>query len=477
MELNKLFAVLLLAVITSATDLSVKSDDFAKTVYKHLSEKGKNSVFSPLSLHAVLALAYQGSAKHTEQILHNHFLSKSSTSNGYQALLWDLNTAKNVSMEIANKIYVRNQALLWDLNTAKNVSMEIANKIYVRNDRQFKKEFENIAKDKFLAEVDSVDFRQNQLAANIINDWVKEKTHGEWASKFNKLETQTVKFYLDDTQTVNCPMMHQSGSYSMGDSEDLDATLLRLKFRNQRFSLIIILPKTKTGIERLEEKLPTTDVAALTRKMWGRTAEVYLPRFKIESEYDFKKPFEQIGLGGIYSDNAEFSEIVESETLKVSKIIQKATIEINEEGGEASAATAVIVAIPVSAHYEPPPPAIFRADHPFMYLLTFDLEETATTYDFSKESVVLFMGKVSKIIQKATIEINEDGGEASTATAIIVVGTLSLGDHPPPPIFRADHPFMYLLTYDLEETTTPFDLSKKSIVLFMGKVAKPEIVN
>ncbi|KAK9731481.1 Serpin (serine protease inhibitor) [Popillia japonica] len=393
----KLFAVLLLAVITSATDLSVKSDIFAQTVYKYISQNGKNNVFSPLSLHAVMALAYQGSAGHTERILKVHFLSKAKTATGYLTLLWDLNRSKNVSMQIANKIYVR-------------------------KDHQFKKKFEYIAKNNFQAEVESVVFRQKQIVANKINNWVKQKTHnkiknllspndlngnvrsvilnaiyfkGEWESKFDKSKTRIQKFYLDNRRTVNCLMMHQHGSYFMGESRDLDATLLRLKFRNPRFSLIIVLPKTKTGITRLEARLPTTDIAALTKGMWGKMAEVYLPRFKIESKYEFKKAFEKMGLEEIYSNQANFSNIMANENLKVSKIVQKATIEINEEGGEAAAATALVTVL-LSANYTLPLPAIFRADHPFMYLLTFDLEQNTSPYALPKDSVVLFMGKVAK---------------------------------------------------------------------------------
>lgn len=53
-----------------------------------------------------------------------------------------------------------------------------------------------------------------------------------------------------------------------------------------------------------------------------------------------KKSGFQIGLGDIFEDSADFSGMLESpEPLHVSKVIQKAFIEVNEEGTEAAAAT------------------------------------------------------------------------------------------------------------------------------------------
>ncbi|KAK9731480.1 Serpin (serine protease inhibitor) [Popillia japonica] len=109
-----------------------------------------------------------------------------------------------------------------------------------------------------------------------------------------------------------------------------------------------------------------------------------------------------------------------------------------------------------------------------MLILQMGLEEIYSNQANFSEIIEKENLKVSKIIQKATIEINEEGGEASGTSAVI--GVEKIGDHPPPPVFRADRPFMYLLTYDLEESTIPFYRSK-FVVVFMGKVAKPEIVN
>jgi serpin B len=82
------------------------------------------------------------------------------------------------------------------------------------------------------------------------------------------------------------------------------------------------------------------------------------------------------------ADAAALAKLPGSERLFIAKVLQKAFIETNETGTEAAAATAVgmeqdIVYVPR------PKPVVFRADHPFLYLI----RDTAT-------GAILFIGRV-----------------------------------------------------------------------------------
>ena len=64
---------------------------------------------------------------------------------------------------------------------------------------------------------------------------------------------------------------------------------------------------------------------------------------------------------------ADFSGMSTQDALFLSAVLHKAYVDLNEEGTEAAAATGAVVAI--RAAMLPRPPAVFRADHPFLFLI------------------------------------------------------------------------------------------------------------
>jgi serpin B len=67
---------------------------------------------------------------------------------------------------------------------------------------------------------------------------------------------------------------------------------------------------------------------------------------------------------------------------------------------------------------------------------------------------------ISAVLQKAFVDVNEEGTEAAAATGIVMVGAARM---PTRATFRADHPFFFLIRH--EPTNT---------ILFMGHVANPK---
>ncbi|MCU0858628.1 MAG: hypothetical protein MUC65_09535, partial [Pontiellaceae bacterium] len=66
---------------------------------------------------------------------------------------------------------------------------------------------------------------------------------------------------------------------------------------------------------------------------------------------------------------------------------------------------------------------------------------------------------VSKVLHQAFVDVNEEGTEAAAATAVIMD---FMGRPPPPPVFRADHPFLFLIQEN-----------RSGSILFMGRVTDP----
>ncbi|MFN3995571.1 MAG: serpin family protein, partial [bacterium] len=82
------------------------------------------------------------------------------------------------------------------------------------------------------------------------------------------------------------------------------------------------------------------------------------------------------------SDYADFSGIDGTKLLKIEHAVHKAFIEVNEEGSEASAATAVVLNIKMSLSPNIKKPVIFRADHPFIFIIW-----------HKKTDAILFIGR------------------------------------------------------------------------------------
>ena len=111
---------------------------------------------------------------------------------------------------------------------------------------------------------------------------------------------------------------------------------------------------------------------------------VYLPRFKTTSEFSLGQVLAKMGMSDAFSGKADFSGMEQKKELFISDVIHKAFVEVNEEGTEAAAATAV----ELCGSAEPPKPLEFKADHPFLFLIR---DNTTGS--------ILFMGKVVNPLQ------------------------------------------------------------------------------
>lgn len=118
-----------------------------------------------------------------------------------------------------------------------------------------------------------------------------------------------------------------------------------------------------------------TNLQTWVGKLKARAVNVFVPRFKLDTDYEMSKALQTMGIVRAFvRDSAQFEGMSESKDparkLYLTKVLHKAFVEVNEKGTEAAAATAVIVAMPVSA----PPVAVpftptLKADRPFVFLI------------------------------------------------------------------------------------------------------------
>jgi serpin B len=145
--------------------------------------------------------------------------------------------------------------------------------------------------------------------------------------------------------------------------------------------MLIVLPRKKDGLTLLERQWARegTYRQVTERLRHEGTVILSLPRFKMETQFTLTPVLCALGAELAFGDAADFSGIGE-EPLKISEVVHKAFVEVNEKGTEAAAATGVMV--PGCAGWAPPP-KVFNVDHPFLFFIR-----------ERKTNVVLFSGRV-----------------------------------------------------------------------------------
>src|SRR5262249_13673525 len=144
---------------------------------------------------------------------------------------------------------------------------------------------------------------------------------------------------------------------------------LELPYKGEQLSMLIVLPRTRDGLVALETRCAAERIyqQVTTGLQHEERVVVSLPRFKVETEFSLKPVLCLLGADLAFSDEADFSGIGD-EPLKISDVIHKAFVEVNEKGTEAAAATGVKMAM-CGMIMEPPKQKVFQADHPFLFFI------------------------------------------------------------------------------------------------------------
>ncbi|CAN8009592.1 unnamed protein product, partial [Ixodes pacificus] len=367
--------------------------NFSVDLYKQLKPSGKDTagnVFcSPFSIAAALSMALAGArgntAKQIAAILHSN----------------------------DDKIHNHFSSFLCKLPSyAPDVALHIANRMYSEQTFHPKAEYTTLLQKSYDSTIKAVDFAGNaDRVRQEVNAWVEEATRskirdllapgtvdastslilvnaiyfkGLWDSQFKPSATKPEDFHLTPQTSKTVDMMHQKGDFKMGHCSDLKVTALEIPYKGNKMSMIILLPEDVEGLSVLEEHLTAPKLSALLGGM-NVTSDVNLrlPKFKLEQSIGLKDVLMAMGLKDFFTSLANLSGISATENLCASDVIHKAFVEVNEEGTEAAAATAIPIMLCCAIF---PEVVNFFVDHPFMFLIH--------SHD---PDVVLFMGSIREL--------------------------------------------------------------------------------
>lgn len=364
--------------------LVTSSNSFGIDIFKTVAfnaEKDDNVFISPLSISLALSMLYNGSENTTKEELQKGL--------GFTGLsIEQINTA--------------NQQLIKALlNADSKVKIQIANSIWYKNDLLVEPNFITVNKEFYNAEVNSVKF--DSETKNIINSWVSNATNkkipeiidniptdaimylinaiyfkGIWQYKFDNKQTQQREFTTTENKKIKADFMYQKGSFDLFKNDLL--TAINLPYGKGNYSMMVLVPAVNKNYQDI--------LNALNEESWNEWnsnisksvyLEVFLPKFKFKYKKTLNEDLQALGINTMFTGNADLTGIIKTGGISVSRVLHNTFVEVNEEGTEAAAATAVEI------KYTATTGNIFIADKPFVFII----KEKET-------NSMLFMGVLNK---------------------------------------------------------------------------------
>ena len=421
---------------------------FVADFYRQLAKEEEGNLFySPYSLYTAMAVVYAGAGGNTATQFQDVMGINASPGQFHSNM-------NSLDLTLLDDSVRPGEPGSEDVNWLPTLS--VANGLWIQDGLEVRREFLNTVTANYGIGLQQLDFREAPDAAvDSINQWVVEATQGKiggvigrdsitgdtslvvtnaiyfkgaWENQFEEESTTDQPFYLLDGNAAQIPMMSQFDDYSRHIGGGYQA--VELPYRGYDFDLLIVMPDEGT-FETFEESLTGDRLQTITDNLgWGPVA-LQMPRFKLEHSFSAKKSLKTLGLAEAFDrERADFRPIASTlfglpiEELWIEDAVQKAFIEVNEEGSEAAAATAIIGAgVATSA---PPPPVEITIDRPFIFLLR-----------HSETGAVLFMGRVlnpdPEAPTMARLEVPPTPTAGPPEIPMILIGIATLNGETAPP--------------------------------------------
>jgi serpin B len=375
--------------VAQESTMASGTNTFGVDLYRKLAERPGNLFFSPASISTAFGMAYAGAKGQTAQ-----------------------ETAKVFRFDPSpRQVGAQTARLLKQWNAPgedRGYQLAVANALWGQQGYPFLPAFTTQLQTDWGADLHTVNFKQTEAARETINQWVEKQTQDKikdlipsggidasvrmvltnavyfkaaWDEQFQPRATQPAAFNLADGKTVQVPMMHQMAIFAYLKGDGFAA--LGMNYARGKLSMIVFLPDKADGLGEFEKSLSDQKLAGwIDGLRKGRSTEVRVsfPKFKMTEELQLSRELSKMGMSHAFGPGADFSAMNGGgEPLSLGEAFHKAYVDLNEEGTEAAAATA----IGIRATAMPALGATFTADHPFFFVIR-----------DNESGTILFIGRV-----------------------------------------------------------------------------------
>ena len=370
------------------TQLAAQSADFAFRLLQAADDKlpADQLYLSPLSASYALSMLANGADGDTRKELVDVL--------GFSGFTMD-------------EINAYNQKLVTQLaEQDETAALGVANSLWMFDDFQVLDSYREVLASNYDADIRQVELSE---AMETINAWCDEKTNGcipeflkgtpegemallnalyfkgLWTNAFETKETKAAMFTNEDGSMSRINMMSNTGLFPYVEAGQY--AVLSLPYGNEAFSLDVVLPDEGTSLSACMSSLDGAAWQSVKESMTQELVEVKLPKFTADNiENRLVEVLEAMGVQKLFGGEADMNKLAEKK-LGSWNVMQTVYFALDEEGTEAAGVTGLIPDSDQGISWDgEEEPKIFRADRPFLFLLT---EKSTGT--------VLFMGKVTEL--------------------------------------------------------------------------------
>ncbi|XP_053701464.1 protein Z-dependent protease inhibitor-like isoform X1 [Synchiropus splendidus] len=365
---------------TTIQDLAFRNMDFAMNLYRRISSyHDKNVFFSPLSVSTSFAALSAGAGGKTRR---------------------EILAGLNLHLEQPDLMPELFRQLQENITRNGSLGMDQDMAMFLKESFSVEQSFQQHMKTFFAAEVMSLNFSDSQESVRLINHFIQQKTdgrvkemlsevdpltqlmlvstiffQGRWQKPFNPKFTEKKQFHIDSYNIVDVPMMLLEDKFYNMEDNVLGARVLKLPYQ-EGVSMLVLLPNKGVDYTVIDDEINAQRFLGWIQKLEKFKLEVQMPKFVLEQSYLLHDLLPELGISSVFSDAANLTKIYKDGGVKVSEVLHKAMIEVDESGTTAAAATTVGVTL-FSL------PMIFSVNRPFFFFIYH--EDTNS---------LLFMGRV-----------------------------------------------------------------------------------
>jgi serpin B len=186
-----------------------------------------------------------------------------------------------------------------------------------------------------------------------------------WADPFPEAATGDAPFYPDGPAGpgVTVPMMRGTATRAYRRGDGYQAVVL--PYRGGRLAMAVVLPDGPPAT--LRRPIAAGGLPGLLAGASRFEVTLSMPRFRLEAGFDLIPVLRRLGVEQAFTRQADFSGITEAERLLINAVAHKAYVDVDEQGTEAAAATAI--AFRPTAAFRAATPVTLTVDRPFVFAI------------------------------------------------------------------------------------------------------------
>ena len=366
-------------------DAASASNQFAVDFYKQVSGGDGNVFFSPISMYVAFSALYEGARGETAEQIRDAFRLDADAGRRHGAV----------------------GGLIDHINKDDPYStLAMANALWVDDDLHFLDSYRDAVVDNYGAHAEHLDLEKD--AVEHVNRWIEDNTNGtikdvlteelinnltrliitnaiyfagEWETQFPGSDTREADFWRNSSDITRTEIMSVTHTFDYAQFDGFQ--IVRLPYKGERLSMIILLPDGRDAITDLEKSLSVQNIDMWKKDLKPTLVRVQIPKFEIDSNYDLKRYLENLGIIDAFvygaSDLSGIGHDAETKGgLYVTAALHNGFVKVDEVGTEAAAVTVIIIGTEDAPEFQ-----TFRADRPFVFAIQDD-----------ETGALLFMGRV-----------------------------------------------------------------------------------